>query len=380
MASKRPILTILIPVYNEQATILDILKKTTALDLQRYEVIVVDDASTDSSLKIINKFAAKFKSDNCTLTIKRHLKNKGKGAGIKTGINLATGRYFVVQDADKEYDPNDIPALLESAKKSGVAAVYGSRFLGVIKDMPSANYIANRFYNILLHILYGVKMTDMHTCYKLVETSVLRHLKLTANGFDYATELISKLLINGYEIKEVPISFHGRTKQEGKKINFMDGIECLYKLILYRLFPSNKLFYERDTTAVRFLIVGTIGFSINYLILAVISELGHNHVVAEIIAMITALQITFLLHDRWTYKLHTKLGAEAMSIRLRYISYIASNIVGAGITIVVFSLLYGHIYRLPALLAGAILGLVWNYLVNLFTWRSKTNRDNRIRA
>lgn len=229
-----PLLSILIPVYNEEATIGSVLQRVTDLPIERYEVIVVDDASKDKSKDIIDEFSKVFTSNTVSLKVLYHLKNRGKGAGIKTGLEHAQGQYFIIQDADLEYDPFDIPPLLERALTHDLAVVYGSRFLGNSESMPKPNYYANRFYNFILRRLYDTSITDMHTCYKMVRTDVIRDLKMTSEGFDYATELVSKLLRRGYSIEELPISFKGRTKLEGKKIGVRDGIDCTYMLIKYR--------------------------------------------------------------------------------------------------------------------------------------------------
>lgn len=231
-------LTVLIPVYNEENTILEILQGVTALPIENYEVLIVDDASRDSSLKIIEKFEKSFKHPNVAIKVLSHPKNRGKGAGIKTGLDHARGKYFVIQDADLEYNPKDITGMLEVAFSNNYPVVYGSRFLGDIKGMPKPNYYANHFYNFLLRRLYPTAISDMHTCYKMVLTDVLKDFNLASEGFGYATELVSKLLRAGYEILEVPISFNGRNKKEGKKINFHDGIECTVNLLLFRFKPK----------------------------------------------------------------------------------------------------------------------------------------------
>ena len=231
----KPLLSILVPVYNEETTIKNILDRVTTLPIERYEVLVVDDASNDKSRSIIDAFAKKFSKSNVELKILSHPKNRGKGAGIKTALGLAEGEYFIIQDADLEYDPKDIPPLLEAARKGKYRAVYGSRFKGRIKSMPKPNYFANKFYNFLLRRMYKTSITDMHTCYKMVDVGLLRDLKMESEGFDYATELISKLLRRGVDIHEAPIGFNGRTKKEGKKIGIKDGIDCTYMIFKYRL-------------------------------------------------------------------------------------------------------------------------------------------------
>ncbi len=229
-----PVLSILVPVYNEEKTILKILEGVTSLDIDNYEVLIVNDASKDTSLDIIDKFKKRFEHPNVHIKVFSHVKNRGKGGGIKTGLEHARGRYFVIQDADLEYNPADIPSLLKTALAKDHPVVYGSRFLGEIRGMPRPNYFANRFYNFLLRRLYRTAISDMHTCYKMVRTDIIKDFNMSAEGFGYASELVSKLLRSGYEIIEVPISFNGRTKKEGKKIDIQDGIECTLDLLRFR--------------------------------------------------------------------------------------------------------------------------------------------------
>jgi glycosyltransferase involved in cell wall biosynthesis len=229
-------LTILIPVFNEERTVEKILQRTSSLPIDNYEIIVVNDASSDKSEELIQNFCNNFKPRNPSIKLITHSKNRGKGAGIKTALEKASGEYFVVQDADLEYDPKDIKSLIDYAKKNKSIAVYGSRFKGVIKNMPKPNYYANRLYNFILRRLYPTDITDMHTCYKMVKTETLKSVKMQAEGFEYATELVSKLLKRKIVINEVPISFNGRTKKQGKKINFTDGVECLKDLFKYRFY------------------------------------------------------------------------------------------------------------------------------------------------
>ena len=231
---KIPLLSIIVPVYNEEKTIQDILERVTKLPIEQYEILVVNDASKDKSLAIIEAFEKRFKRPNVQMRVFSHPKNRGKGAGIKTGLKHATGKYFVIQDADLEYDPDDIPALLTKALKGDHPVVYGSRFMGNMRNMAYPNYMANRFYNFVLRRLYHTSITDMHTCYKMVDRELLKSFNMQSEGFDYATELVSNILKRGIEIVEVPISFNGRTKQEGKKINVLDGVDCTYMIFKYR--------------------------------------------------------------------------------------------------------------------------------------------------
>jgi glycosyltransferase involved in cell wall biosynthesis len=235
-----PLLSIMVPVYNEEKTLLAVLKEVTSLSISSYQVLVVDDASKDKSPEIIEKFKKNFTSKNVELAVFTHPKNRGKGAGIKTALQHAKGKYFVIHDADLEYNATEIPSLLNHATQDDLDVVYGSRFLGSPRNMPKPNYYANRSYNFILRRLYPTKITDMHTCYKMVRTSLLKSLKITSDGFDYAPELVSKILRRGIEINEVPISFNGRNKSQGKKINYKDGFQCIYILISYRVNKKAK--------------------------------------------------------------------------------------------------------------------------------------------
>ncbi len=225
-------LSIAVPVYNEERTVKTILTKLTALPIDNYEIIIIDDASKDKSYEIIADYFKKNKK--IPHTIVRHKRNLGKGAGIKSALKTAKGKYFIIQDADLEYDPKDIVDVLRVAEATDADAVYGSRFKGEYKNMAKANFYANKFYNFVLRRLYPTSITDMHTCYKMVKTELIQSLNMSADGFGYASELVSKLLRRGITIQETPISFNGRTKKDGKKINYKDGIKCMKELLVYR--------------------------------------------------------------------------------------------------------------------------------------------------
>lgn len=373
MDNEKPALSILIPVYNEENTLEKILHKTSSLPIDNYEILIVDDASHDNSPKIIKSFLQSFSRKNVDIKHLTHAENRGKGAGIQTGLKYANGRYFVIQDADLEYDPFDIPAMLSEALEYERDAVYGSRFLGTVKGMSGANYIANRGYNIMLQVLYDTNITDMHTCYKMVKTSLIKELDITSNGFDYATELVSKLLKRGVKIHDVPISYNGRTKREGKKINIMDGIECAYKLFRFRFSKDDRVFSEKSTIFARFIIVGAVGFLSNYFILITLTRVVQlGYVLAEVIAAIIALHVTFFFHDTWTYQLRTDRKKTMLKLYSRYSAYLISNSFGTMMTIVTFTILYTHMNRVPALLFSVVAGAIWNYLMNTyFIWRRK---------
>jgi glycosyltransferase involved in cell wall biosynthesis len=228
-------LSIIVPVYNEEKTILEILKRLDEISIPKVtkEIIVIDDGSTDSTrakLKTVKK-----------IKIILHKQNKGKGAAVKTGIKEAKGEYIIIQDADLEYNPKSIQKL--TAKIIGDnSVIYGSR----LNRMPHLNkeekkhlfilhYFGNRFLSLVTSVLYGQWITDMETCYKLFPKIAVEKMKINARGFEFEPEITSKLLKLGYKIKEVPIVATPRGYEEGKKLNTVrDGTKALWYLIKYR--------------------------------------------------------------------------------------------------------------------------------------------------
>lgn len=232
------ILSIIVPVFNEEKTIKEILMKVHEVKLPdkiKKEIIVVDDGSTDNS---------KLKTKNSELKdIKLiiHKKNLGKGAAIKSGLEVATGDYVIIQDADLEYDPQDYLKLLEPVLEKNAKAVFGTRlknyplnFWGKNKTVLPMHLIANKFLTTLTNILYGSKLTDMETGYKLVEGGILKKIKLNSEKFDFEPEITAKVLKMKIPIVEVAIKANPRTYKEGKKIGWKDGLMAVWTLIKYR--------------------------------------------------------------------------------------------------------------------------------------------------
>jgi len=230
-------LSIIIPVFNEEKTIAKLLEKVIAVKIPGVtkEIIVIDDCSTDETVKNISKKGIIFL---------KHDVNQGKGAAVKTGINKASGDYIIIQDADLEYNPEQIKLLTQPVLDKKAKVVYGTR----LKRMPHfggeernirflLHYIGNRFLSLVTSILYGQWITDMETCYKLFPASVGKKFKLRAKRFDFEPEITSKLLKSGYKILEVPITTVPRDFNEGKKLRtFHDGSIALYTLIKYRFY------------------------------------------------------------------------------------------------------------------------------------------------
>lgn len=228
-------LSIVIPVYNEENTILQIIEKVKKVNFPvENEIIVVDDGSSDSTREKLKKIKG--------VKIILHERNQGKGAAVKTGIKSSTGDYIIIQDADLEYDPNQIKDLLRPILEKKAKVVYGTR----LKRLPDLSkeertaqflihYFGNRFLSLVTSILYQQWITDMETCYKLFPKEALSGVKLNARGFEFEPEITVKLLKKGFKILEIPISANPRGYDEGKKINTVkDGIRAFTTLIKYR--------------------------------------------------------------------------------------------------------------------------------------------------
>lgn len=221
------------PVYNEEKTILKIIDKVKKANTKSLvkEIIIVDDFSTDSTRKILSKLKDK------RIKIFFHQKNQGKGAAIRTALNHVTGDIILIQDADLEYDPQEYTKLLTPLLENKTKVVYGTRIEVIkknLKKMYKLHYFGNMFLTSMTNILYGAKISDMETCYKVFKKEVIKNMRLRAKRFDFEPEITAKILKKGYRIKEVPINFMGRQFKEGKKITWKDGIKALLYLIKYR--------------------------------------------------------------------------------------------------------------------------------------------------
>ena len=223
------LLSVVVPVFNERVTVAEVIRRVRAVDVPvDVEVIVVDDGSSDGTDKVLSALA------DSTVRVLTHPVNQGKGAAIRTGMAAARGDLLLVQDADLEYDPEDWPRLLDPILRGKAKVVYGSRFTGERKNMLPLHWIGNRFLSLVTNVLYASTMSDMETCYKLFDRSVLEGITIQSDKFDFEPEITAKILRRGYRIYEVPISYAGREVSEGKKITWRDGIGALRALIKYR--------------------------------------------------------------------------------------------------------------------------------------------------
>jgi glycosyltransferase involved in cell wall biosynthesis len=237
-------LSVVIPVYNEVSTVETLLRRVRQVPLQ-LEVIVVDDGSTDGTRDILPRFEGTL-IDRLLM----HEKNAGKGAALRTGFKHATGDVVVVQDADMEYDPHELPTLLAPILRGKADAVYGSRFLGgPHRVLFFWHSVGNRVLTILSNMFTDVNLTDMETCYKMVRRELLQSLPLSADRFGIEPELTARLAQAGARIYELPISYDGRSYAEGKKIGWKDGVSALWCIWKYNVFAPRVRRWEPPAVA-----------------------------------------------------------------------------------------------------------------------------------
>jgi glycosyltransferase involved in cell wall biosynthesis len=223
-----PLLSVVMPVYNERTTIEEIVGRVLAVPL-RIELIVVDDGSQDGTRDILRTLEAQH---GFKLIFQE--KNGGKGAALRRGFQDVTGDIVAIQDADLEYSPEEFPDLIQLICEGRADVVYGSRFLGRHRVFLFTHYAGNRLLTLITNVLYNTMLTDMETCYKVMRTEVLRSFQVKSDGFGIEPELTAKIFKRGYRVYEVPITYDGRGYDEGKKITWRDGVVALWVLLKYR--------------------------------------------------------------------------------------------------------------------------------------------------
>src|SRR5687767_8147648 len=223
-----PLLSVVMPCYNERPTIEEMIRRVLAVPL-RIELIVVDDGSRDGTREILARLA-----EELEFKLVFQTQNGGKGAALRRGFEEVTGDLVVIQDADLEYSPEEFPQLIELIVQGRADVVYGSRFLGRHRVFLFTHYLGNLFLTFLTNVLYNTMLSDMETCYKAMRVEVLRSFSLESDGFGIEPEMTAKIFKRGYRVYEVPITYDGRGYDEGKKITWRDGVVALWVLVKYR--------------------------------------------------------------------------------------------------------------------------------------------------
>lgn len=221
-------ISILIPVYNEKDSLLELLKRVESVDFGlEKEIILVDDFSTDGTKDLYSQISHK---------VLYHEFNQGKGAALRTGLKEATGDIIIIQDADLEYNPEDYIPLVEHIKNDEADVVYGSRFADKRNkgNFLFLSFVANKTLTFMTQILFGTKLTDMETCYKAFKAEVIKDVEIKSNRFDFEPEITAKVLKKKVRFHELPISYNARTNDEGKKIGWKDGVQAIFALIKFR--------------------------------------------------------------------------------------------------------------------------------------------------
>jgi glycosyltransferase involved in cell wall biosynthesis len=224
------LLSVIMPCYNEAATLPTILAQVRAVDIP-LEIIAVDDNSSDDTYRILCEEAAR----DASITVIRHPNNRGKGAAVRSGLARVSGDIVIVQDADLEYDPRDYYEVVTPIIEGRVDVVFGSRFMGRHTGMYFWNALGNKGLTFLTNFLFNCWISDMETCYKAMRTEIMRDLKLESNDFRLEPEITAKVLKRGHRIYEVPVSYLGRTYEEGKKMKPSQGFYAILALFRYRL-------------------------------------------------------------------------------------------------------------------------------------------------
>ena len=224
-----PLLSVVMPVYNERETIEEIVARVLAIPM-RVELVVVDDCSTDGTRAHLGELQKQY-----GFTLLLQPRNQGKGAALRRGFAAVTGDIVAIQDADLEYSPEEFPRLAELIIDGRADVVYGSRFLGSHRVFLFTHYLGNLFLTLITNVLYNTMLSDMETCYKIMRREVLDGLDLRSNGFGIEPEITAKIFKRGYRVYEVPITYDGRGYDEGKKITWKDGIVALWVLFRNRI-------------------------------------------------------------------------------------------------------------------------------------------------
>ncbi len=290
MSSRPYILTVVVPCYNEERTLEKCIVEVLGIqdNSLHVEIIIVDDCSTDGS----NKIAQRLASENSQVACYRHDRNKGKGAALRTGFSRATGDFVAVQDADLEYDPQDLKKLIVPLINGTADVVFGSRFRSgdIHRVLYFWHSVGNSFLTLLSNMLTDLNLTDMETCYKVFKREIIQGIELKENRFGFEPEVVAKVAQMRLRIYEIGISYHGRTYAEGKKISARDGWRAVYCVLKYNLhrvpWPIQFLFYSA---------IGGFSAAINLVIFLTLYRSGVNITSATLTAFFVAAAVNYFL-------------------------------------------------------------------------------------
>lgn len=347
-----PKLSIIIPCYNEEKTlkkcvdrVLQISNESLAL-----EIIIVDDSSIDNSYTIASSLSDRYKE----ISVLHHDINQGKGASLRTGFAKATGDFVAVQDADLEYDPNDLKKLIVPLINGDADVVFGSRFLssGAHRVLYFWHYLGNRFLTLLSNIFTDLNLTDMETCYKVFRREIIQNIEIKENRFGFEPEIVAKVAQKRLRIFEMGISYYGRTYDEGKKIGYKDGLRALYCILHYN--------GHKAPVPIQFLLytfIGGIAAIANFLIFITLFNNGWDITVSAPLAFILAAIVNYFLGIIFLFRRKVKWGL--FSETLLFILVVAAGaILDLFITKLVFN--YGMTPQLSKIIATIIV-LIFNY-------------------
>jgi glycosyltransferase involved in cell wall biosynthesis len=361
-----PLLSIIIPCYNEIHSIQAILKKVDEVNIEPFEVIIVDDFSKDGTREYLQTHL----NLQTTKLILQPF-NQGKGAAIKVGIKVAIGRYVVIQDADLEYDPYDLVTMFHIMQQQSLNVLYGSRFLNEKNNDrgQTLNYMANRFLTRLSNFLNRQSITDMETCYKMFKREVIQSIEIKENRFGFEPEITAKISQLGHIIKEIPIQYYPRTKEEGKKINFKDGFRAIYVILKYFFIQPKLSVYHQ---LLLYFLVGIAAALTEWASFYASYELlSFQWFVSTLLAFIIATFINFILGKWFVFKQYRNMLIRYEMLKVYLISLIGLAINLLGMWILVDQLLNNAMIS-KIMMTGIV--FLFNFMFRkIFIYKESTN-------